>query len=159
MMPEEELSRRLLELAKAGMCAVIDIQAAGPDWHAVVHRLSILGHSADALLADYYDAMTPQEIEAEFDTGEQVPVEATAEGIRIGFYSSFSRSELAELRKWESDRPMGDVVHDAALSFVREHEGVRVALARLKGSEPTRAEILTGLTLREEPPQAPSALT
>lgn len=149
MMPEDELNRRLLELGGTAMQAVVDIQGAGPDWHVAVHRLSELGHDADRLLADWYDAMTPKELDIEFSEGEPVSIETPAEGVRIGFYSSFTRDELAQIKQWDCERYTGDVVHDAALAFVHEAEGVRIALAKLKGSEPTRAEILTGLTLRE----------
>lgn len=159
MMPEDELNRRLLELGGAAMQAVVDIQGAGPDWHVAVQRLSELGHNADRLLADWYDKLTPKEIDIEFGEGEQVSIETPAEGVRIGFYCSFTRPELAAIKRWDSEHYTGDVVHDAALAYIHEAEGVRLTLAKLKGSEPTRAEVLSGLAFVDEPTQAPSDLS
>lgn len=159
MMPEDELNRRLLELGTAAMQAVVDIQSAGPDWHVAVQRLSALGHRADVLLAEWYDAMTTEEIDAEFSEGEPVSVETPPEGVRVSYYCSFTRPELAAVKRWDDERYTGDVVHDAALAYIHEAEGVRIALAKLKGSEPTRAEILSGLVFVNEPTQAPSGLS
>src|SRR5512142_1165155 len=110
MMPESELNGRLLELGNAAMTALADIQRQGPDWHVAVQCLSQLGHNADRLLADWYDAMTAEEIDAEFSEGGSVSVENSAEEMRISFYTSFTRLELAAIKRWDGERYTGDVV-------------------------------------------------
>jgi hypothetical protein len=148
MMPEDELKERQLALGRSCVQALAQMQADGmADWLGAVHRLSELGQEADRLLADFYDAMTPEELEADFGNGEEVAVGVSPD-LRVSFACRFTRPELAEVRRWDGEHYPGDVAHDAALSYIREADGVRIALAKLKGSEPTRAEILSGLTLR-----------
>lgn len=47
--------------------------------------------------------------------------------------------------------PLQDAVSEAALAYIRELEGVKLVLTRLKGSPPTRAEILAGFAAVEAP--------
>jgi hypothetical protein len=148
MMPEDELKERQLALGRSCVQALAQMQDAGMmDWLSAVHRLSEMGHEADKLLADYYDAMTPEELEADFGDGEEVAAKVSPD-LCVSFACRFTRPELAEVRKWDNSRYTGDVVRDAALAHIREAEGVRVVLTKLKGTAPTRAEILSGLTLR-----------
>lgn len=151
MMPLDEQERRRTQLGAAALQALGTLQSVrdgGSHWMIAVRCLSELGAAADELIADYYDALTAEEL-LEGTTQEIEMVEVPG-GPKIAYQVAFTGTELAELRMWEEDRYMGDVVHDAALRWAREADGMRIALAKVKGSEPTRAEILTGLTLKEK---------
>jgi len=157
MMPQDEQERRKLELGNAALQALAALQPVrdgSAHWLVAVRCLSELGDAAARFMADYYDAMTAEEMDVELTESGSVQIEAPRGEPKIGFWCGFTRAEMREIKEWDNKAYTGDVVHDAALRWIREAEGMRIALAKLKGSAPTRAEILTGLMLDETPPGA-----
>lgn len=88
--------------------------------HAVLNELAGMGHRADGLIADYYDNLTLEEIEAEFSGSEPVKVHTPPDGIRSSFSVTFRSHELAELLRRVGNERVSVYLRKAALNYQPE---------------------------------------
>lgn len=118
MMPMERVEDRASTLADAVHEVWADLtdrpEAEFP--HAQLSDLESLGNDAGRLVADWYDAMTEEELEEEFDTEVEM---VHAKNVRISYEISFSRAELARIRRVAGKGPhLHSVIHTAAMAYI-----------------------------------------
>ena len=89
-----------------------------PDWDEI-HAAIAAGYEANDQLANYYDSLSTEEVEAMWEDAEEVEVHTPPEGTRVAFMASFSHDEALVL-SWAAEQKEKTVmafIHDAAVSL------------------------------------------
>ncbi len=109
------------------------------DWDAL-HAAVEAGYAANAAMADFYDSLTPDEVDQVFDDGVEVQVRSVPrKDQRVTYGLSFSRDEMLALRKAAGDEATHEWMKATLLRAARIDRALkrnRATLDRLADAEP-----------------------
>lgn len=76
-----------------------------------------LGRRADELISQYYDDLSIEELEAEFEAGEPVKVHLHPLGVLHGFQVTLTMDQVRTLRRRAGERSLPEWMREAALNY------------------------------------------
>lgn len=119
--PDELFLERYRNHERRNLTLLAKMEVGGELDHKLLREMESDGHRAGELIATYYDNLTAEDLELEFEGSKPVRLLTPPGGIRVSYGVTFTREELKAIRQAIGDgKSFSRFVHDTAVAYAAQ---------------------------------------